>query len=165
MELVRKTLAKADAEIVSIRKWDERALAYTIRRCDRGTYILTYFRADGQKIRDIERDVQLSDRIMRALILKADHITEDAIAKEALQKTEDPASPHGYAEASGEQKTQLRPEGYAVPGTPNGGQAEDGGQKTEDRGQRTDVPSSVIQEQTRDPSRLGVEPRQDETQP
>jgi len=141
MELVRKTLVKADAEIVSIRKWDERALAYTIRRCGRGTYILTYFRADGQKIRDIERDVQLSDRIMRALILKADHITEDAIANlsttlktgEALQKSEDPP-----------QSGEVSP--------------------LADRGQRIDVPSSVIKEQTRDPSRLGVEPRQDETQ-
>jgi small subunit ribosomal protein S6 len=82
IELIKKTLGKADAEIVSIRKWDERALAYTIRKVNRGTYILTYFRADGRKIRDIEREVQLSDRIMRALILKADHLTEEDIARE-----------------------------------------------------------------------------------
>jgi small subunit ribosomal protein S6 len=82
IELINKMLVKADAEVVSVRKWDERPLAYTIRRCNRGTYILTYFRADGQKIRDIERDVQLSDRIMRALILKADHLTEEDIAKQ-----------------------------------------------------------------------------------
>ena len=82
IELIKKTLAKADAEIVSIRKWDERPLAYTISRCNRGTYILAYFRADGQKIHDVERDVQLSDRIMRALILKGDHLTEADIAKD-----------------------------------------------------------------------------------
>jgi small subunit ribosomal protein S6 len=82
IELIKKTLAKADAEIVSIRKWDERPLAYTISKCNRGTYILAYFKADGQKIHDVERDVQLSDRIMRALILKGDHLTEADIAKD-----------------------------------------------------------------------------------
>ena len=82
LELIRKMLTKVDAEIVSIRKWDERPLAYTISGCSRGTYILTYFRADGQKITEVERDVQLSDRIMRALILKADHLTEEDIAKD-----------------------------------------------------------------------------------
>jgi len=82
IELVTKMLTKADAEIVSIRKWDERPLAYTIRRCARGTYILTYFRVSGQKIHDIERDVQLSERIMRVLILRADHLTEEDMAKD-----------------------------------------------------------------------------------
>jgi polysaccharide export outer membrane protein len=52
------------------------------------------------------------------------------------------------APEDGERKTQLRPEGYAVPGTPNGGQrTEDpsrrGDEPRQDRGQRTGVPSSV----------------------
>ena len=62
-------LEKAEAEIVSIKKWDDRKLAYEINGKTRGTYVLCYFRADGERIRDIERDVQLSERIMRVLIL------------------------------------------------------------------------------------------------
>ncbi len=67
----RKILEKAGAEIVSMKKWDERKLAYKIAGRDRGTYILCYFHADGQKIRQIERDAQLSEKIMRVLILAA----------------------------------------------------------------------------------------------
>jgi small subunit ribosomal protein S6 len=66
-------LEKAGAEIVSIRKWDDRKLAYEINGKGKGTYILCYFRAAGSKLRDIERDIQLSERIMRALILCAEH--------------------------------------------------------------------------------------------
>ncbi len=62
-------LEKAEAEIVSTKKWDDRKLAYEINGKTRGTYVLCYFRADGERIRDIERDVQLSERIMRVLIL------------------------------------------------------------------------------------------------
>lgn len=82
LDFIRATLTRADAEIIAIRKWDERPLAYTIRRCSRGTYILTYFRADGEKIRDIERDVQLSERIIRVLILRAEQLTEEDVNKE-----------------------------------------------------------------------------------
>jgi len=68
-EIIKKILEKAGAEIVSMEKWDERRLAYEIGGKNRGTYILCYFHADGQKIRQIERDAQLSESIMRVLIL------------------------------------------------------------------------------------------------
>jgi small subunit ribosomal protein S6 len=109
LELVKKMLAKADAEVVSIRKWDELPLAYTIRRCGRGTYILTYFRADGPKIRDIERDVQLSERIMRALILKADHLTEEDLAKETSAMLAHTQGPQSVPDKSG-QTVEPQPE-------------------------------------------------------
>lgn len=67
--IIKKILEKAGAEIVSMEKWDERRLAYEINGKNRGTYILCYFHADGQKIRQIERDAQLSESIMRVLIL------------------------------------------------------------------------------------------------
>lgn len=82
LEFIKRILTKGDCEIVSVRKWDERALAYPIKKCTRGTYILTYFRADGKKNHEIEREVQLSERIIRVLILRADHLTEEAIAKD-----------------------------------------------------------------------------------
>jgi small subunit ribosomal protein S6 len=98
LDHISRILTKADSEIVSIRRWDERPLAYKIRRCERGTYILAYFRGDGRKIHEIERDVQLSERIIRALILKGDYLTEDTIAKDtpatrAEKQSQQPAVP------------------------------------------------------------------------
>ncbi len=73
LEAIRTVLDRAGAEIVSMKKWDECRLAYEIKGVSRGTYILTYFKVDGQKIHEIERDVQLSERIMRVMILNAEH--------------------------------------------------------------------------------------------
>ncbi|UCE99093.1 MAG: 30S ribosomal protein S6 [Planctomycetota bacterium] len=80
--VIKKILEKAGAEIVSIRKWDDRKLAYEINGKSRGTYILCYFRAEGEKIRGIERDVQLSEQIMRVLILSAEHMSQEDIEKD-----------------------------------------------------------------------------------
>jgi len=79
---IRKILDKAKAEIVSMRKWDDRKLAYNIRGVERGTYILCYFRADGQKIQEIEKAVQLSEKIIRVLILSTEQMTKEDIEKD-----------------------------------------------------------------------------------
>jgi small subunit ribosomal protein S6 len=79
---ITRILEKAKAEIVSIRKWDDRKLAYSVDGKTRGTYILCYFKADGRKIRDIEKAVQLSEQIMRVLILNAERMTKEDMEKE-----------------------------------------------------------------------------------
>jgi ribosomal protein S6 len=81
-EHVKKMFERNDAEIVSIRKWDERPLAYEIMKKNRGTYILVYFNSFSDKIALIERDSQLSERIMRTLILRVDHVTKGDMEKE-----------------------------------------------------------------------------------
>ena len=79
---INKILDRAEAEIVSMRKWDDRRLAYDIRRTSRGTYMLCYFKAEGQKIQGIEKDVQLSENVIRVLILSTDQMTKEDIERD-----------------------------------------------------------------------------------
>lgn len=85
IETIKGILQKADAEIVSLAKWGERRLAYEIDHKARGTYLLCYFRAQGNKIQGIERDVQLSERIMRVLILSAEQQRIEDVKKPAAE--------------------------------------------------------------------------------
>ena len=82
MAAIRTILEKAGAEIDSIRKWDDRRLAYEIKGKSRGTYILSYFRVDGERIQDIEKSVRLSEKIMRVLILSAERLRPEDIEKD-----------------------------------------------------------------------------------
>lgn len=79
---INKILDRAGAEIVSMRKWDDRRLAYDIKRTSRGTYMLCYFKAEGQKIQGIEKDVQLSENIIRVLILSTEQMTQEDIKRD-----------------------------------------------------------------------------------
>lgn len=85
---IKKILKRSKAEIVSIKKWDERKLAYEIKGQDRGTYILCYFKADAEKIQDIERDVHLSEQLMRVLILNAEARDKEDIEKDFSSQRE-----------------------------------------------------------------------------
>ena len=79
---ITKILNRAEVEIVSIKKWDDRRLAYEIKGKSRGTYLLCYFRSDGRKNQEIEKAVQISERIIRVLILCADWMTDEDIQKD-----------------------------------------------------------------------------------
>ena len=78
-QAVQTILSRADAEVISMKKWDDRRLCYPVAKAVRGTYILTYFNADPSKITGIERDVQISEDVLRVLILKGDIIPQDIV--------------------------------------------------------------------------------------
>jgi small subunit ribosomal protein S6 len=78
---IEKIFERAEAEVVSLKKWDERKLTYDINRKSRGTYILAYFSVDTSKITGIERDVQLSESITRVLILTTDKMSKEDIER------------------------------------------------------------------------------------
>ena len=77
---INEVLARGHAEVVALKKWDERRLAYEIKGQKRGTYILAYFKAEAKNLAHIERDCNLSEKIMRTLIVRADQYTPEEIA-------------------------------------------------------------------------------------
>lgn len=89
---VKELLSRANAEVLAMRKWDERRLAYEIDKQKRGVFILTYFKAPTASISSLERDCNLSETIMRLMVLRADHLTDEEIASnDARQALDDEA--------------------------------------------------------------------------
>ncbi|MFN0207544.1 MAG: 30S ribosomal protein S6 [Planctomycetota bacterium] len=59
-----------------VRKWDERKIAFEIKKQKRATYMLSYFDAPHDSISKMERDAQLSEVIIRCLIVTATAVPE-----------------------------------------------------------------------------------------
>ncbi len=73
---VQSVLENRGAEILSTEKWGEKKLAYIMNGHKRGTYLLIYFNAPVDSISTIKRDFQLSDNVLRTLIVRTDKIKE-----------------------------------------------------------------------------------------
>jgi small subunit ribosomal protein S6 len=87
---IKQILERSEAEILSFRKWDERRLAYEIKGNKRGVYFLVYFKADATKLATIDRDIQLSEQLLRAMITRAEHLPQEVIdAAEGRQELEE----------------------------------------------------------------------------
>jgi small subunit ribosomal protein S6 len=74
---LKEILAKAGAELISLRKWDERRLAYEIKGNKRGVYFLAYFRAPRSAVAAVERGCNLSEMLLRSMLLRAEHVTAE----------------------------------------------------------------------------------------
>ena len=124
-EPARVALEKNGAEILSMKPWDERRLAYEIRGRRRGLYVLTYFRAPPERIAEVERDCQLDERVLRLLVVRRDHLSEETIRADtpatagakraAARKAEDAAalaaaSPGEDADSARARKAKARAE-------------------------------------------------------
>ncbi len=79
VESIETVLKRANAEILSLKKWDDCRLCYPVSGVARGTYILTYFNASPTAITGIERDVQISEEILRVLVLRGDVIPQEVL--------------------------------------------------------------------------------------
>ncbi|MCP4452281.1 MAG: 30S ribosomal protein S6 [Planctomycetes bacterium] len=82
MATINRVLERAEAEVVTTRKWADRKLAYEIEHKNRGTYVLCFFKADPSKISGMEKDVLLSEKIMRAMITSTEGRSEAVLEKD-----------------------------------------------------------------------------------
>jgi len=67
-------IEKHGGKVLSARRWDERALAYPIRQRRRGTYLLTYASLDATGTAALRRELDLSENVLRYLILSAESV-------------------------------------------------------------------------------------------
>lgn len=76
--------------------WGRRRLAYTIRHNGQdlrdGYYVLFYFDAEPRRIADLERSLQLNDRVVRHMVVKVD---ERQVARQAAIEAKRSARPPG----------------------------------------------------------------------
>ena len=84
---IANILSRSGAEIIGITRWDERKLAFTVKKRKRGTYVLAFFiLKSGAALPEIERDCNLSEKVLRTILLRADHFS---VADMRMQLGED----------------------------------------------------------------------------
>jgi ribosomal protein S6 len=97
---VEDLLKNRGAEILKSEKWEERKFAYKLKGHKRGTYLLVYFNAPTDSISLIKRDFELSDNVLRTLIVRVDKIREstpEESAGEAGKPAGEAGKPAGEA--------------------------------------------------------------------
>ncbi|HHI78796.1 MAG TPA: 30S ribosomal protein S6 [Planctomycetes bacterium] len=81
-EKVDGVLKKHGAEIIVAKRWDERKLAYEIKKQRRATYYLAYFKAPPESLAKMNFDLKLSEPILRHLILRVEEVPAEAFEPE-----------------------------------------------------------------------------------
>ena len=69
LEEIDRLAKKNGATVLQVAKWGERKLAFPVRKCARGTYVLAYFGAPEKAVTKLRADIALSEVILRSLVL------------------------------------------------------------------------------------------------
>lgn len=119
---VNRLMERAEGEILFIGKWDERRLAYRIDGRKRGVYMLVYFKAPPDKIVGLQRDAQISEDILRLMVVRADGVSRDMMERQcAARGAERPSEEDGKSPPSSDKtpsKTDESGEAMAVAAAP-----------------------------------------------
>jgi ribosomal protein S6 len=103
-------------KILVIKKWDERKLMYEMKKQKRGLYVIAYFTATGDAITGIERDVNLSEDILRVLVTDAAHLNKEemeSVEPQPIQPREERSwdrPPMGFDDGGSRRPRGDRPE-------------------------------------------------------
>jgi small subunit ribosomal protein S6 len=81
-EPIRRSLDRNEAEVLAMKLWDDRRLAYEIKGRRRGTYVLVYFNMNPANVVELENDFKLDDKILRVLILRNEEVTDEVLKAE-----------------------------------------------------------------------------------
>src|SRR5437763_7404460 len=76
-------VAKFGGEVLVSRLWQEQRLAYPIGSHKKGAYWLTYFRLDSSKLVEFNREVRITETILRCLTLKVEPRLVEALVEHA----------------------------------------------------------------------------------
>jgi small subunit ribosomal protein S6 len=70
LEEIERLAKKNGAAVLQVAKWGERKLAFPVRKCARGTYVLAYFGAPEKNVVKLRADMALSEVILRSIVLR-----------------------------------------------------------------------------------------------
>ncbi len=70
--LIRRPVEERGGELREVNHWGRRKLAYPIQRQLEGNYIVTQLRLDPPQTRELERRLQISEDVLRHLLVRLD---------------------------------------------------------------------------------------------
>src|ERR671910_2151636 len=72
IERFRKVIEGQEGVVFQVEEWGLRDLAYRIEKQGKGFYTLLQYRSSGRAVEELERNLRLTDGILRYLTVRAD---------------------------------------------------------------------------------------------
>ena len=101
-------VAKRKGVAVKIDEWGKRTLAYSIKKFNKGFYVLLQYCGDGSIVAEVERGMKLDERILQYQTVK---LSDDADPDElvaTVEKEKQDKETTAAAEASSENDTEPK---------------------------------------------------------
>ncbi|MCH7922030.1 MAG: 30S ribosomal protein S6 [Nitrospinae bacterium] len=112
-------LTSNGAEVINVEQWGKKRLAYQVNKQKHGIYVLMHYEGDPKAVPELERNLRLSEDILKHLTVKLEGAQVDkaraaavAAAEEEARRAEERSAKEAAAEseAEPEQAQEAPPE-------------------------------------------------------
>jgi small subunit ribosomal protein S6 len=93
IEKFKKVIEGQQGSLSQVDEWGLRDLAYRIEKQGKGIYTLLRYRATGRAVEELERNLKLTDGILRYLTVRADEESEAMSLSASRSQPEDQSRP------------------------------------------------------------------------
>jgi small subunit ribosomal protein S6 len=94
IEKTREVIENLNGQLIKVEDWGRRKLAYKLKKLTKGYYVLIRFRGNGQVLAELERNLRLSDSVLKYQSIRLD--------EKATEETHIPVEESSEAEGTGE---------------------------------------------------------------
>jgi small subunit ribosomal protein S6 len=88
IERFKKVIEGQEGVVAQVEEWGLRDLAYRIQKQGKGYYTLLQYRASGRAVEELERNLRLTDGILRYLTVRDDEANQAAAQAPAVDTAE-----------------------------------------------------------------------------
>ncbi len=67
---INQFITTRDGVVDGVEKWGKKRLAYPVRHCLEGNYVLTRFKISPARCKELEANLKISEEILRHLLVK-----------------------------------------------------------------------------------------------
>ena len=72
IERLTTAVSSRGGEVLDVRQWGRRRLAYSINRHTEGNYLITQIKLDPERAHELESDFAISEEVLRHLLVRKD---------------------------------------------------------------------------------------------
>lgn len=70
IQMIKDVIIAQGGEIAAVEEWGSKKLAYKVQKFDRGYYYVSYFKAPGKAITELERIYKVTEDVIKFMTLK-----------------------------------------------------------------------------------------------
>lgn len=100
IEKFKKVIEAQDGTVSHVDEWGLRDLAYRIEKQGKGYYALMQYRSSGRGVQELERNLRLTDGVLRYLTVRAD---EPVLVQPAVRS-------HSEEQKAGPEEAAAKPD-------------------------------------------------------
>lgn len=86
---VTDLIAKHGGKLHTGRRWDERRLAYPVKKKNRATFLRAFYEIDSERIQGFVRDLEINEKVLRYLLLAAETVPADELEAAKAEMADD----------------------------------------------------------------------------